>query len=81
VLAGGNGRLVDGFLFSAPDNIRMLDARIKVKGYGDRRAGGVVRPSTVIAFNPAGLCFYNRGALSNIWNVATVPETRISADG
>jgi hypothetical protein len=41
----------------------------------------VVRPSMIIPFNPAGSNFCNRGALSKIWCVATVPETRISAGG
>jgi hypothetical protein len=40
----------------------------------------VVRPSTVMAFNAAGPDFGNRGAPSNIWYIATVLETRISAD-
>jgi len=40
------------------------------------------RGSSIIAFNPAGSNFCNRGALSNAWYAATVLETRrVSAKG
>ena len=61
-------------------SMRTLDARVEVrKGVAIGGCSGMVCLIAIIAFNPTGSDFCNRGARGNVWCVATLLETpRIS---